>query len=155
MNEEQYISKDKKKELESELEILKTEKRMEIAEALETARGFGDLSENAEYQEARKMQAETEARIKEIEFILKHAKIISRSAKTGEVQIGSKVTVLKKGSRTKVDYEIVGASEADILNNKISNESPLGQALLGKKKGEIVEMETPSGKVEYKVVEIS
>jgi transcription elongation factor GreA len=154
MNEIQYISKEKRKELEKELEYLKTEKRMEIAEALETARGFGDLSENAEYQEARRMQAETEARIKEVEGLLARAKIVSKSKKNNEVAIGSKVTLEKKGSKAKIIYELVGASEADVLENKISNESPLGEALLGKKKGEQFDFETPGGKVSYKVVDI-
>jgi len=153
MTEVQYISKEKKKELEKELEYLKTEKRMEIAEALETARGFGDLSENAEYHEARKAQAELEARIREIEQLLANAKVVSKSSKKDEVTIGSKVTLQKKGDGTVV-YELVGAAEADILENKISNESPLGQALLGKKKGDSFEFETPAGKVEYKVLSV-
>ncbi len=154
MGETQYISKEKKKELEKELEYLKTEKRMEIAEALETARGFGDLSENAEYHEARKQQAELEARIKEIEFLLQHAKISSKTGKKGEVAVGSKVTLSKKGSRSKLIYQIVGAAEADILENKISNESPLGRALLGKKKGEEFDFESPAGKITYKIVSV-
>ena len=148
----QYISKEKKKELEKELEYLKTEKRMEIAEALETARGFGDLSENAEYHEARRAQAELEARIKEIENLLANAKVVSGSSKKDTVQIGATV-VVKKGNK-KIEYQIVGVAEADILENKISNESPLGSALLGKKKGDEVEVETPNGKDKYKIVEI-
>ena len=152
MNEVQYISKEKKKELEKELEYLTTEKRMEIADALETARGFGDLSENAEYHEARKAQSDLENRIKEIEFLLKNAKIVGKSKKD-EAQIGSTVVLQKKGDG-KIEYTIVGVAEADILENKISNESPLGQALLGRKKGEVFEFETPAGKVEYKVVEV-
>ncbi len=147
----QYISKEKKKELEKELEYLKTEKRMEIAEALETARGFGDLSENAEYHDARKTQSEVEARIREIEFLLANAKVISKTSKKNYVQIGMSVILQKKGGE-KITYDIVGASEADILNNKISNESPLGQALLGKKSGDSFTFETPAGKVEYKIV---
>ena len=150
----QYISKEKKKELEQELEYLKTEKRMEIADALETARGFGDLSENAEYHEARKQQSEMEARIREIENLLATAKISTKTGKKGEVGVGSLVVVTKKGERTKITYEIVGVAEADILENKISNESPLGQALLGKKKGDEFEFESPAGKVVYKVVEV-
>jgi len=152
MNEIQYISKEKKKELEKELEYLTTEKRMEIADALETARGFGDLSENAEYQEARKAQSDLENRIKEIEFLLANAKVVSKSKKD-EVQVGSVVVLQKKGG-AKIEYSIVGVAEADVLENKISNESPLGQALLGKRKGEVFKFETPSGGLEYKVVDI-
>ncbi len=154
MGEVQYISREKKKELEKELEYLKTERRMEIAEALETARGFGDLSENAEYHEARKQQAELEARIKEIEYLLQNAKISSKTGRTGEVTVGSKVTLSKKGDNTKFIYEIVGAAEADILENKISNESPLGRALLGKKKGDEFDFESPAGKISYKIVSV-
>lgn len=154
MNEIQYISKEKQKELIKELEYLKTDKRMEIANALDTARGFGDLSENAEYQEARREQAEVEARIKELEHLLANAKIVTKSKNKDEVSLGSVVTVAKKGERTKTEYEIVGATEADVLNNKISNESPLGQAMLGKKKGEEFEFETPAGVFVYKVVDI-
>ncbi len=154
MGDVQYISKEKKKELEKELEYLKTEKRMEIAEALETARGFGDLSENAEYHEARKAQAEMEDRIREIEVLLATAKISTKTGKKGEVVVGSVVELLKKGDKSKITYSIVGAAEADILENKISNMSPLGQALLGKKKGDEFTFESPAGKVDYKVLDV-
>ena len=153
MNEVQFLSKEKHKELTDELNYLKTQKRVEIARALEEARSFGDLSENAEYQEARRMQAETEARIKELEALLSKAKVVNKH-KTDEVGIGSTVVVSKKGDRQKIEYKIVSATEADILENKISNESPLGLALLGKKKGEEVEVDTPSGTVVYKIVDI-
>jgi len=153
MNETQYISKEKKKELEKELEYLKTEKRMEIAEALETARGFGDLSENAEYHEARKTQAETEARIREIEALLATAKVVSKTSKKDEVKVGLTV-LLEKAGKEKIEYELVGASEADILNNKISNESPLGRAMLGLKEGEEFDFDTRSGVVKYKILKI-
>ncbi len=154
MNEVQYISKEKLKELTEELECLKTEKRAEIAEALELARGFGDLSENAEYQEARRLQAETEARIKELEYIISNAKVVHKSKKHDKVTVGSTVILTKKGDKSKITYEIVGCTEADILNNKISNESPLGEALMGKAKGESFVFETPAGEVEYKIVDI-
>ncbi len=149
----QYISKEKKKELEQELEYLKTQKRMEIAEALETARGFGDLSENAEYQEARKAQADLENRIRELEELLSNAKVLSGSHASDKVQVGVTVVLEKDGE--KLEYEIVGAAEANILENKISNESPLGAALIGKKKGDEFELEMPNGKtVKYKVLDI-
>jgi len=139
--------------LKTEVDRFELEEMPEIAKRIAAARSEGDLSENAEYHEARKAQAELEARIREIEQLLANAKVVSKSSKKDEVTIGSKVTLQKKGDGTVV-YELVGAAEADILENKISNESPLGQALLGKKKGDSFEFETPAGKVEYKVLSV-
>ncbi len=154
MNTIQYISKEKKEELEKELEFLKTEKRKEIAEALQTARSFGDLSENAEYQEARSMQADVEARIKELEALLANAKVLHKPSNKNKVSLGSTVVVHKNSSKKDIEYTIVSAAEADILANKISDESPLGQALLGKSKGDTVTIENSSGSVKYKIVDI-
>ena len=153
MDEKQYLSKEKFDELSKELELLKTEKRRDVAEKLEFAKSLGDLSENAEYQEARDEQAKTEDRILNLEAILKFAEIVSH--KTSDiVSIGSTVIVQKKGQTNQQTFCIVGSEEVDMSIGKISNKSPLGIVLLGKTKGEVVECETPNGKVEYKVINV-
>jgi len=127
-------------ELETELNYLKTDKRNEVLNTLKEARALGDLSENAEYDNARDEQGKLEARIKEIEFILEHASIIEDEAtESGVVSIGSTVSLQYDGDDEVEEYRIVGSQEADPFNNKISNESPIGAALLGAKKGEDVE----------------
>jgi transcription elongation factor GreA len=149
---EEYITKEKKMELEQELEQLTTVARKEIAEKLEFARDLGDLSENAEYHNARDEQAELESKIEQVENILRIAKIIpNRKSSTSTVMIGSKVTIQKSGSNTKVEYVIVGSAEADMHAKKISHESPLGQALLGKKTAETITIKTPNGIVKYSI----
>lgn len=149
----EYLTKEKHKELQIELQDLKTVKRKEIAEQLQYAKGMGDLSENAEYHEARDAQAKTEARISQIEEILKNAEIVSHK-NSGVVEVGSEVTIQKKGEKEKRTFVIVGSEESDMAAGKISNESPIGQSLLGKKKGEDFEMKTPKGKAEYKIVSV-
>ena len=130
--------------LEKELNYLKTEKRAEIAERIKVALGFGDLSENSEYDEAKNAQAENEVRIVELENKLRHAKIIDeKEIDTETVQIGNVVKVHDLEFDEKIEYTIVGSTEVDLAENKISNESPLGEALLGAKKGQTVEVNAP------------
>ncbi len=147
----EYLTLEKKQLLESELEMLKTVRRKEIADALEYAKSLGDLSENAEYHQAREDQANCEDRISHIEQILKNA-VIMDTHEAGVVSVGSTVTVLKKGDKEEKTYAIVGSEEADSIAGKISNESPLGQALLGKRKGDKVTVHAPKGEMEYTVV---
>lgn len=148
------MSKEKLKELERELEELRTVKRKEIAEDLKYAKSLGDLSENAEYHEARNSQAIMESRIIELENMIKNAEIVVPHHSEA-VEIGSVVTVLKENNqKSKNTYEIVGSGEADTAAGKISNESPLGQAMMGRKKGEEFEFETPGGKVSYTVLDV-
>ena len=141
--------------LDKELNYLKTEKRAEIAERIKVALGFGDLSENSEYDEAKTAQAENEVKIAELENKLRHAKIINeKEIDTDTVQIGNTVKVLDIEFDEEVDYTIVGSTEVDLLENKISNESPLGAALLGSKKKQIVEVNAPAGIMKYKILDI-
>lgn len=149
-----YLSKEKFDELTRELEHLKTTRRREIAEQLEYARSLGDLSENAEYEEARNLQAATEDRIRVIEESLAHARIIEHT-KGNAVSLGSKVAIQKQGEKDELLYEVVGSAEANMQEHKISYLSPLGSALMGKKKGETFSFETPKGVQKYKIVSIS
>ncbi len=154
MIKEQKLTLKGKETLEKELDFLKTTKRDEIAEKIEIARSYGDLSENAEYDEAKNDQARVENRIIEIEHILKHAVIIE-DIDTGKVRIGAKVKVINLNTNKDYEYEIVGSNEADPLHGKLSDESPVGMALLDKEPDDIVHVETPSGKtVKYKVVDV-
>ena len=142
--------------IEKELNYLKTEKRAEIAGRIKVALGFGDLSENSEYDEAKNAQAENEVRIAELENKMRHAKIIDeKDIDTETVQIGNKVKVLDMEFNEEVEYTIVGSTEVDLAENKISNESPLGEALLGAKKGKTVEVNAPGGKIKYKILSIN
>lgn len=150
-----YLSKEKLKELEEELEELRTNKRKEITEDLKYAKSLGDLSENAEYHEARDAQAILESRIKYLENLIKNAEIVS-SKRGSVVGVGSKVVLSKDSNgQEKREFEIVGSEESDSLKGKISNESPLGSALVGRKKGESFEYDTPNGKVSYTVVDVN
>ena len=155
MNEEtNYLSKEKFDELTQELEHLKTVRRREIAEQLEYARSLGDLSENAEYEEARNLQAATEDRIRNVEEQLAHARIIEHGRGSSTVSLGSVVTIQKQGEKEDHTYEIVGSAEANMHEHKISHLSPLGSALMNKKKGDVFTFETPKGSQKYKVVNI-
>lgn len=150
------ITDDGLKKLEEELEHLKTEGRADIAEKIKTARGYGDLSENSEYDEAKNEQAKIEARIVEIEAMLKNVEIIEDvkgNAKT--VMVGIKVKVLDEEYGDECEYRVVGSTEADPQNGKISDESPVGKALLGKKIGDEVIVEAPGGEFKLKVIGIS
>ena len=149
-----FVTKEKLKEVESELERLKTQGRKDVSEQLKTAKELGDLSENAQYIEAREEQQRLETRILELEQAVRNAKVISQKAKKREeVEVGSTVEVLRDGKSMK--FFIVGSSEAKPEEGFISNESPLGQELVGKKVGEKLELKTPGGKVEYKIKSIS
>lgn len=140
---------------EEELELLKTVKRKEIAEKLKEARAQGDLSENAEYDAAKDEQGIIESRIQELEAMLKNVKVIDSNELTNEmVHIGSKIKVHDYDFDEDVEYQIVGASEADPFNGKLSDESPVGMALLGHAVGDVVEVETPNGEVKFGILEI-
>ena len=142
--------------LEKELEYLRTEKRAEVAERIKVALGFGDLSENSEYDEAKTAQAENEAKIADLENKIRYAKIIDESEiDTKTVQVGNVVKVLDMEFDEEETYTIVGSTEVDLAQNRISNESPIGTALLGAKKNEIVEVNAPAGVLKYKVLSIT
>ena len=142
--------------LEKELEELKTVKRYEISERIKVALGFGDLSENSEYDEAKNAQAANETKIAELETKLRYARIIDESEiDTKTVQVGNIVKVLDMEFDEEVEYIIVGTTEVDLSVNKISNESPIAIALLGKKAGEIATVEAPSGTIKLKILKIT
>lgn len=156
MNDTQaYLTPEKFDELKKELEHLKTVRRKEIAESLEYARSLGDLSENAEYQEARDMQAAIEERIAYLEKTIKEAKIVAHDKRGDVVSLGSIVTIQKDKDKDKKEYTIVGSDEANIHDRKLSYLSPLGEALMGKIKGDDFEFETPVGKQKYKVLKVA
>ena len=140
--------------LEKELEYLVTEKRGEIADRIKVALGFGDLSENSEYDDAKNEQALLEAKIIEIENTLRLAKVVDDDVSTRKAGVGTLVTVHDYEFDEDISYGIVGATEVNMAENKISNESPVGKALIGKKKGEEVEVETPGGVMKYKILSI-
>ena len=144
------------RKMEEEFEYLKTVRRKEIIDTIGVARSFGDLSENSEYDEAKNEQAKVESRIMELEEQLKIAKVVDESEiKTDEVSIGSKVKVLNINLNKEIDYSVVGSTEADPFNNKISDESPIGKVLIGSKKGNIVQYETPKGLFKLEILNIS
>ena len=149
-----YVTNEGLEQMKQELEDLIQVKRPEVIKALKEARALGDLSENAEYDAARQEQAQTEARIKELEAMIEHAVIIE-NVDTNEVSIGTRVTIEYVGDDDTEEYSIVGVKEADPFNNKISNESPIARAILGKKIGDIVSVDSPNGKYDVKVVAIT
>jgi transcription elongation factor GreA len=153
-DENTYLSREKFDELTKELDHLKTVRRREIAEQLEYARSLGDLSENAEYEEARNLQAATEDRIRGIEEQLSRARIIEHT-KGSNVSLGSHVTIQKVGEKDEHTYEVVGSAEANMQDHKISHLSPLGSALMGKKKGDAFSFNTPKGAQKYKIVAVT
>lgn len=146
------ITKEGLKKLKDELEERKTRVRQEIAAAIKEAKEQGDLSENAEYSEAKSQQSENETRIAELEMAIKNSQVVERDKSATGVQIGSSVTV-KSGSKEMV-FHIVGSNEADPASFKISNESPLGKAFMGKSKGDKAEVSTPKGTVSYSIVDV-
>jgi transcription elongation factor GreA len=155
-----YLTTESLVKFKKELDFLKTEKRKEIGEKLKVVISFGDLSENAAYSQAKEEQSFLEGRILELEHLIKNSEIVEKKHHTGWVQIGSVVYLHnlaeKKGLFKKPEkFEIVGAAEADPLAGKISVESPIGKALLNKPKGAVVEIETPQGKIKYKIAKIS
>lgn len=154
---EVYITQEGLKELKDKLDYLLSVKRKEVAEKIKIAREFGDLSENAEYDAAKEEQSFVESEIKEIEDKILHAVIIDDGEiSVHEVSIGNTVKVLDVEFNEELEYRIVGTTEANAAENRISNESPLGKALMGRKKGDIVNVPTPNGgSVEYKIIEIA
>ncbi len=151
-----YLTYEGLKERERELEYLKTEKRKEISEKIKVALGFGDLSENAEYDEAKNEQAEVEMKIVKLEKMLKNAKVIDDDeVSTDIVSLGIKVKVLDIDMEEEETYSIVGSEEANPMEGKISDESPVGRALLGAKVGDVVTVASPAGEFEMKILEIS
>ncbi|WP_256762299.1 transcription elongation factor GreA [Cohnella sp. WQ 127256] len=152
---EVLLTQDGLKRLEDELESLKSVKRREVAERIKVAIGYGDISENSEYEDAKNEQAFIEGRIITLEKMLRNARIINSAEIDLEtVSIGSTVVVVDMEFGDTMEYTIVGTAESDPLNNKISNESPVGKAIIGKKKDTTVEVSVPAGIIQYKIVDI-
>ncbi len=149
----EYLSQQKYKEFVDELDYLQTTRRQEIAENLKEARSLGDLSENAEYHQAREDQANIEKRITDLQTILSDTVIVKKSS-SSKVSVGATVVVQKKGEKDKKEYVIVGSQEANMLENKISVSSPLVKAMLEKAKGEFFSFESPKGKQDYNIIDI-
>ena len=155
MEKEFLVTQEGYENLEKELEELKTVKRQEIAERIKVALGFGDLSENSEYDEAKNAQAANENKIAELEQKIRYARIIDDSEiDTETVQVGNIVKLHDMEFDEDLEYTIVGTTEVDLSQNKISNESPIGKALMGKKKNQIVSVEAPSGVIKMKILSI-
>lgn len=153
MIDKELITKERKAELEAELRRLEGTERKEIIESLEFAKSLGDLSENAEYHQARESQGKLEDRVNEIKRILKDAEVVSKR-KSDTIGIGSVVTVMKKADKVKKVYTIAGEGEADMASGKISYQSPLGGELFGKKKGDKAIFQGPAGAVEYSILDV-
>ncbi len=153
-DQQSFLTAEKFAELKQELDHLKTVRRKEVAESLEYARSLGDLSENAEYQEARDMQAAIEERIAHLEKVIKEAKIVAHDKKGDIVVMGSTVTIVKDKEKDGRTYTIVGSEEANIHEHKLSYLSPLGEALMGKVKGDEFTFDTPAGKQKYRVLKV-
>lgn len=155
-NKEVLLTQEGYDNIEKELEYLKTTKRSEISERIKVALGFGDLSENSEYDEAKNAQAENEIKIADLENKLRYAKIINESEiDTKTVQVGNKVRIKDMDFDEEFEYTIVGSTEVDLSQNRISNESPIGKALLGAKKNQVVEVQLPDNEIaKYKVLSI-
>ncbi len=151
---EMFLTPDGLRRLEEELEYLKTTKRKEVAERIKQAKLFGDLSENSEYEDAKNEQAFVEGRILVLEQMLRNARVIQGNGQAGEVTIGSLVRVRDLGTGEETEYWIVGSAEADPLQARISNESPVGRALLGRRPGEVVEVQVPAGVLRLQVVSL-
>jgi len=144
------------KKLEEELELLKTVKRREVADKIKVALSFGDLSENSEYDEAKNEQGIVEARIAQIEATLTHAEILdAESLNTDQIQVGNKIRIKNLDNDKVLDLWMVGSREVDMKVGKISDESPVGKACVGRSVGDVVEAETPGGKARYEILEIS
>lgn len=147
-----FITEEGLKKIKDELENRKVAIRQSIANAIKEAKEQGDLSENAEYSEAKRQQAENEARIAELEFMLKESTVVKYDKTSGGVQMGSKVKVKFNGSE--MEFQIVGSNEANPNELKISNESPMGKAFMGHSKGDKVEVDTPAGKMKYEILDV-
>lgn len=153
MSDKNYLSQKRYKELEEELKELKSKGRKQVAERLKKAKALGDLSENSEYQEARNERDQLEQKINKLQNILRNAEIIKKSGKTDKVRVGSNVKV--KRGKSESEFTIVGSQESDPTEGLISNESPIGRALLGKKEGDEVKVKTPKGNKNYEIIKIS
>lgn len=153
--EDQIISQEGYNKLKEELEVLTTVKRREIAERIERAKELGDLSENAEYQEAKDAQAFNEGRVLEIQAMMKNVTVVEEGGEKGRVSMGSKIQALNKATKQEREFTIVSFNEANPAEGKISNESPLGTAMINKKKGEEITVETPRGEISYKILKVS
>ncbi len=149
-----YLTPEGKKRLEEELEYLTTVKRAEVAEAIKQAKEEGDLSENSAYDEAKSAQAFLEGRIQTLEAQLREAVVIQETAEKGVVALGRTVTVTEEGTDDPETYRIVGSAESDSLNGVISNESPMGSALMGKRVGDVVTVKAPSGEFKFKILKV-
>lgn len=156
MSKQIFVSKEGYQKLENELEHLKTVKRKEVALAIQKARSFGDLSENSEYDEAKNEQAEIESRIAMLEMTLANATILDdKDIKTDKVSVGNTVKLYNIATEQEEEYRIVGSTEADPIESKISDDCPLGKTLLGQRVGDSINVETPGGIVKYTVISIS
>lgn len=151
---EVILSKEYLEKLQDELEYLKTKRRPEIAEKIKIARSFGDLSENADYDEAKNEQAEVESRIAKVEDMIRHAITFEENTNTDKVGVGNTVVIHDEELGMDLEYKLVGTAESNPLEGFISNESPVGAALIGKKVGDRVETITPQGKIYYTIKEI-
>ena len=151
---EVYLTSEGFLNLEEELDNLKKVERPNVLEAIKEARALGDLSENAEYSSARERQGKLEARIKEIEYLLEHATIIENN-NDGKIKVGSNITIKYVEDEDEEEYSIVGTNEADPFENKISNESPIGKAIIGKKEGDTINVESPTGSYQIKIVKVA
>ena len=155
-NKQVKLTEDGLKQLEEELEYLKTKKRKEVSEKIKVALGFGDLSENSEYDEAKNEQAQVEARIVSVENMLKNARVIDESERdTSKVELGATVTIHDIEFDEDITYKIVGSTEADPDEGRLSDESPLGKSLMGKAEGEMIDVDAPAGVIQYKILKIS
>ena len=148
-----YISSQKLRELKKELEEHKTVLRQQIAERIQEAQTQGDVTENAEYAEAKEAQAFNEGRIIELENLINNAVVVFKKRKKDTIQVGSQIVVKDKKNK-KFEFTIIGSEDANPIEGKISNESPLGQAFLGQKQGDEIQVQTPKGKIKYKIVRI-
>ena len=155
-NKQVKLTEDGLKQLEEELEYLKTKKRKEVSEKIKVALGFGDLTENSEYDEAKNEQAQVEARIVSVENMLKNAIVIDESERdTSKVELGATVTIHDIEFDEDITYKIVGSTEADPDEGRLSDESPLGKSLMGKAEGEMIDVDAPAGVIQYKILKIS
>ena len=156
MHKHVYLTKEGLEKLQQDLENMKTVRRKEVPERLKQAIGFGDLSENSEYDDAKNEQAFIEGEIQRMEEMLINVVVIEDGAKVddGTITIGSKVVIRFVGDDEEEEYKIVGTVEADPMNNRISNESPVGKAIIGHKAGDIVDIEVPTGIVQYEIVKV-
>lgn len=155
-NKQVKLTEDGLKQLEEELEYLKTKKRKEVSEKIKVALGFGNISENSEYDEAKNEQAQVEARIVSVENMLKNAIVIDESERdTSKVELGATVTIHDIEFDEDITYKIVGSTEADPDEGRLSDESPLGKSLMGKAEGEMIDVDAPAGVIQYKILKIS